>query len=110
MSIVYLACPYTHPDEAVMLQRYEAVNAAAGELMLQGKVVFSPISHSRPIAEAMDFSTTWDFWKDQDLAMLKLCGELCVLALPGWKDSVGVSEEMAEANRLRIPVTFMEAV
>jgi hypothetical protein len=105
---VYLSTPYSHADAAVREHRFHEVNRVAGEMMRQGVAVFSPISHTHPIAMDVDLPKGWDFWRDQDMAMLCCCRELIVLMQPGWQDSVGVREEITMASQLGIPVKFME--
>ena len=72
-TLVYLATPYTHPDPAVMEARFLAVNRVAARLMGEGLHIFSPISHTRPIAIAGDLQHDWEFWKQYDEAILSAC-------------------------------------
>ena len=104
--MIYLATPYTHRDRAVMLARFRAVNKAAAQLMAQGLNVFSPISHSHPIAEAGALPTTWDFWEKYDREVLKCCSQVIVLMLDGWKESKGVTAEVQIAEGLGIVVRY----
>ena len=62
--------------------------------------------------EAVRFGGACDFasYKEQDLAMLAVCDELVVLMLPGWRDSVGVAAEIAAAEELNMPITYMRLV
>lgn len=107
-EIEYLACPYSHPDPKVMVRRFELANKVAGKLMLQGRVIFSPISHSHPIQQHLDPSyNTYDFWLKQDNSFLDIAKRLIVLMLPGWKDSKGVQAEIARAAEHGIPIEFI---
>ncbi len=108
MKLTYLATPYTHADKAVMLKRFEVVNRVASELMRGGKLVFSPISHTHPIALAGELPTDWHFWKQYDHAVMKCCGDMVVLRQDGWRESVGVNAEIQIAQELDIPVTFID--
>ena len=105
--IIYLACPYTHEDRAIRLARFAAVNRAAGRLMALGNVVFSPISHTHPIVEACDLPLGWEYWREFDEAYLARCGELYVLCLEGWQESVGVDAEIAIAERFGLPIVYI---
>lgn len=102
--MIYLAAPYSHPDPAVREDRFHAINRYAAKLMQEGQVVFSPISHSHPIAFWLPEGLGWDFWQRQDLPMLRRCQLVKVLALPGWEDSKGVLAEMKAADEWEIPV------
>lgn len=105
--LTYLACPYSHPDPVVMAHRFDRVNRAAANLIEQGMVVYSPISHTHPIAVAGDLpDKSWAFWEQFDRAYLNLSHQLIVLCLPGWKESVGVAAEIKIAGELGIPVVY----
>jgi len=106
--IAYLASPYSDPNQDVRAQRFKMACWAAGMLIRQGVVVFSPISHSHPIALEMDHPTDWETWRAQDLAILGRCDHLFILKLEGWQDSVGVKAEIAEAGVLEIPMTYID--
>ena len=105
--LVYLACPYSHPDGAVRERRFHAVNRAAARLMSQGMMIFSPISHTHPIAVDGKLQTGWDFWERYDRICISCCHEMIVLCLDGWKESVGVQDEIGIAKELGIPVRFV---
>lgn len=94
-GMIYLACPYSHPDPAVRQARHEAANRAAARIMEEGRLVFSPLSHSHPVEQHMAeiHDTAW--WMRQDLAFMEHCTECVVLTLPGWRDSKGVAIEIA---------------
>ena len=100
--LIYLAAPYSDPDPAVRLVRFEKINVAASYLMRRGLHVFSPISHSHPIALAGGLPTGWDFWEEYDTAILSTCRAFVVLMLPGWDKSTGVGGETRVARRLNI--------
>ena len=105
--MIYLAVPYSHPSPLVRHNRFEAVNRFAATLMQQGEGVFSPISHSHPIEDHFTETKSWDFWQKQDLPILKVCKAVLVLCLDGWEQSVGVAGEVSEAEKLGIPVYYI---
>jgi hypothetical protein len=107
-ELIYLACPYSDSDITVKVHRFEAVNKAAAKLMNSGKYVFSPISHTHPIAVAGELPTGWEFWKEYDRLMLSRCQKLIVLKLDGWETSVGVSAEIEIAKEFNIPIEYLE--
>ena len=109
MKKIYLATPYSHPDESVRLARFEAVNKKAGELMLKGYLGFSPISHSRPVAQTMDEKMVLDheFWMKQDMPFLEWADELWIMEVDGWPMSHGVMREIYEARVLSKPVKWV---
>lgn len=46
----------------------------------------------------------WEFWGGYDENMIERCDELYILTLKGWRESVGVTAEVAIALRLNKPV------
>ena len=107
--MIYLCCPYSHPDPAIHDHRFRTACRAAAKLMRVGVVVFSPLSHSVPIVEhgGLD-GTTHEFWMSVDLPLLQRCDELLVVALEGWQESLGVREEIFQAMALRKPITLID--
>lgn len=106
-QLVYLAVPYSSPDREVRLARFRAANIAAGILVKRGDIVFSPISHTHPIAEECDLPKGWEFWAAFDRAYLSASRLLVILCIDGWRESVGVNAEREIAKELRLPVEFM---
>lgn len=107
-SPVYLALPYSHDDEKIRQVRFRLANRAAARLISDGFVVYSPISHSHPIAVDGNMQLGWEGWQKQDLTMLRLCKVLFVLKLPGWQRSAGVQSEIKEAERMRMPIYYLK--
>jgi hypothetical protein len=107
--LTYLACPYSHPDRAVRVARFDAANRAAGKLMREGHHVFSPISHTHPIAEVADLPLGWEFWEGFDRAYLAHSWRVVVLMLDGWRESKGVTAEICIANEQGLPIEYIEA-
>lgn len=106
--ITYLAVPYSHPDASVRKYRFQVANQIAAGLMREGQHVFSPISHTHPIALAGDLPTDWAYWEQYDRAMLSICGKLLIIRLDGWTESHGIRGEIAIAEELGIPVEYMD--
>jgi len=107
MELVYLACPYTHKDKAVMEERFHAVNKVAATLIQEGRYVFSPISQSHPISQAGALPTNWDYWHAYDRLILSCCSTLVVLMLDGWHLSTGVQAEIAIAKELGLYIEYL---
>lgn len=108
-ELIYLASPYSHASPIIRERRFDAVCKAAGKMMEEGKIVYSPIAHSHPISRTMDVSPVdHDFWLRQCFGMLPRCTKLVVLALEGWESSRGVAAEMEFANAHGIPLEFMQ--
>ena len=105
--MIYLASPYSHPDAEVRQQRFDAVCQVAAALLRRGQMLFSPIAHSHPIAR-YGLPKDWAFWRRYDRLHLERCGELVVLMLDGWRESIGVAAEIDIAGELGKPVRYLE--
>ena len=106
-ELIYVACPYSDPDDNIRHARFKAVNALSAKLMNEGRFVFSPISHTHPIAEEGGLPLGWDFWETFDRLYLSKCDKLLVLCLDGWERSKGVTAEIAIAKELNLPIDYM---
>lgn len=104
MKKIYLACPYSHSEESVRLSRFEIVSNVAGMLLKKGYIVFSPISHSHPIALVNDLPLGFEFWREFDESFIDWCDELWILTLSGWSASNGIRQEIKYAKQSGKPV------
>ena len=109
MKLVYLAVPYSDPDPSVRERRFQAANEAAGILMRAGLYVYSPISHSHPIAIAGGLPLDWDYREGYDREILSHCGALVVLEIAGWRESTGVTGELKISADFCIPAMVLTA-
>jgi nucleoside 2-deoxyribosyltransferase len=109
-KIIYLASPYSHPDQRVLQDRCNAAQKATAKLMREGHTVISPIAHSHGVADFLtdNLRLDGDFWMEQDLPLLARCDEMTVLCLKGWENSKGVKREIEFASRRGIPTSFLE--
>jgi len=105
--LIYLAGPYSHPDEEVREARFRALTAKAADLMLGGQVVFSPITHGHTIAEYHDLPLDFEWWQHQCMTMLGHASRLIVLRLDGYAESIGVMAEVEYAEANSIPIGYV---
>jgi predicted acyl esterase len=109
--MIYLASPYSHPDELVQEARYKAArNYVHWSLLYLEDTVYSPIVHYHTLAELSGLPPGFDFWRKHNFRMLALASQVDVLTIEGWNRSVGVAAEMVEASRLGIPIHEVEPV
>lgn len=106
--MIYLASPYSHPDAFVREQQFQIACRVAAELMRSGRIVYSPVAHSHPIA-LHGLPTEWSYWERADRRFLEISDEVVVLTLDGWRDSEGVQMEIQIALELSKPVSYLEA-
>ena len=85
--LTYIAGPYSHPDLAMRVYRFECLNKLAAEYVRNGHIVYSPISMWHSIALGNDLPRGYEFWGFVDEAMLKMSKLLVVLQLDGWRES-----------------------
>ena len=112
LGFIYLACPYTHPDPGVQLERVELASIVAARAMLNGFAVYSPITHGHVVAQHLPRSadTGHEFWMDQCLPMVAKARVLIVLPMAGWRKSRGVADEMAFALERGIPIGMIQSI
>lgn len=108
LGYAYLASPYSYKDPALVQHRFEEAQRATAWLMTRGFVVYSPIVHWHPIATKYKFKTAAADWIEQNQVMLRDAKEgLILLALRGWRESVGVNMEIDWALREGQPIRSM---
>lgn len=106
-ELIYLAGPYSHPDQTIRTQRAAQLSLMAGRLMQNGYVVFSPISHGHAIAQVIELPTDFAYWQKHCHVMLSKASRLTVLELEGWRQSVGVREEINLATQWGLPIEYL---
>lgn len=104
--LYYLASPYTHPDRNVMHLRAKLVTQTAVELLKHNIFVFAPIAYNAPWEE-YNLPGNWEFWEKFDKAFVSRMDGVIVLELEGWKESTGVTAEIAYAKSLGLPVYYL---
>ncbi len=105
--MIYLASPYSHEDVKVREYRFQTSAKAASTLMKKGIHVFSPISHTHPIA-MYGLPLGWDFWEQFDRWYIERCDEVWVLMLDGWQESRGVTAEIGIATEMGKVIRYLE--
>jgi len=103
----YLAIPYTDPDPEVMRQRFELASRTAAELMKRGLLIYSPISHSHPIAQ-YGLPIDWEYWQHYDKEILSICDELIIIMADGWETSKGIKAELDMAFQKGMVVSYLK--
>lgn len=108
---VYLAIPYTFNPE----RSFQIANKVSAQLMSKGHVVFSPISHSHPIADHLpdELRTNSDWWMTQDLPMVDWADEIHVVCIGEYghdliEGSKGVQMEIKHAKSTNKPIKIIE--
>ena len=102
----YLAAPYSNVPRD---QSFTAASVAAAWLIGNGVRVFSPITHSHPVAhygglDPLDL----DLWLRVHKPFLEGACGMIILQIPGWPESRGIKAEVAEFARMGKPVHYMD--
>ena len=88
--------------------RYKMACAATEEMILKGKVVYSPIVHTHPLHHYGVRGSWQDFWHENK-AFMDVCDTVAVLMIPGWRESEGVQAEIEYAEKNHKSLLFLEA-
>ena len=103
---IYLAGPCTDDSIIVRQGRFEALTKKSADLMREGHVVYSPITHGHSIAIRHEMPIGFEFWKNHNMEMIRHAAKVIVLMLPGHIESVGVKAEIEAARTIGIDVEF----
>jgi hypothetical protein len=102
--MIYLASPYNHRSPFVREARYLAAMEAVTLLMQRRIWVFSPIVHCHEFKKIADLPPSHEFWLAYDLHILEQCEALYILAIDGYRESLGVGAERAHATSRKMPI------
>lgn len=109
-GITYLAVPYAAHVHGLSCAAYDADRHAA-HLIRMGLVVFSPISHSHPIARVGGIDPrSHEIWMGQNDHFMQAASAMVAVHLPGWEDSIGMKMEREAFACMGKPVVEMSAL
>lgn len=108
VELIYLACPFRHNDHFVQRKRCAAAHYVAANLILEGKYVFSPLTHNELLIDIIQDKVPAERWMKFDLTLLAVCKLLYVLKMDGWEMSKGIAREIEFAKANSIPVQMIE--
>lgn len=113
MRKIFLACPYSHEDPAVVEERFVKSNQVAAAIVEAGHAVFSQVSMSHPINKSLtktERSQIGKMWGPVDAIFLDAMDELIIIDLPGWDLSSGIAREIEFYRSRGGNVSFWSAV
>lgn len=106
---IYIASPYSHSNSTIRSLRFRQVTELAAKLFNKYEYVFLlPITQGHMLTRHGDIEANFDRWRTQSLGMLSVCQELWVIKLDGWKQSLGVREEIKYARKHLIPIKYID--
>jgi hypothetical protein len=107
MELVYLASPYSHPDEKVRERRYDEVLRIMLLVMQKGFAVYCPIvqiHHVCKLRNPKEFQ--FSYFEQSDKLLLGRCDRLIICEMEGWQSSVGVTEEFRFAREIGLKIYY----
>lgn len=98
MKVIYIAGRYRGPNVWAVEQNIRAAEEVAARVWAMGHVALCPHANARH----MDGVASDEVFLAGTLELMRRCD--AVLLVPNWRDSEGARAEVAEADRLGIPV------
>jgi len=80
--VIYLACPYSHPDPAVRERHFHEACRTVATLLRSGRAVYSPVVHDHPLV-SLGLPTGWEFRATFDRDHPLRCDRVILLTLEG---------------------------
>jgi hypothetical protein len=105
--MIYLAAPYTSPDQATRNWRYQRARQALFGLWDKQQPAICPIvlGHEYECTQRTGPKhLPHAFWMTMARAQLSSCTHLYVLTIGGWDESDGVGQEVLLAHGMNRPV------
>lgn len=107
-KLVYLATPYSKYPMGIE-QAFKDACALAGDLLVLGVTVYSPIAHTHPIAVHAELDPyDLNIWLPFDRAMMDAAHACVVARMPGWQESKGIAHEVEYFEQCHKPVFYLD--
>ena len=103
MSFMYLAQPYSHPELAVRVERFIEARKFLVWAFQERFPVFSPIVHWHQIAIQYELPYDAKAYQAQNTGMLTKASTIGILTIPGWRESIGLRQELESAAFQGLP-------
>lgn len=100
--------PYSHPDAAIMEQRFvmaqEAVLVLSKKEVNKNCLIYSPIAYWHPFAVRFKLPTDYNFWNAVDKAAILSSTAVYLLKAYDWENSKGMQAEFQFISTIGTPV------
>lgn len=105
---IYVASPYSHKNPAIEEERFKTAQKFIAEMQSANSkdLYYSPIVYFHPLKVKFNLPGTFESHREVDLDTIRICDKLLILTMPGWADSVGVTEEIEFARSLNKPIEY----
>lgn len=103
--MIYLSIPYTGCEDS----SFRVSCVALEKLIRAGNTAISTVVCGHAMERQNRITKSdHDLWLGYDLKLLHYCDTLAVITLDGWEDSAGVKAEIDEAERLGVPIVYLD--
>lgn len=108
--VVYIACPYSHPDKSIVEKRVRQFSLFAASIENGGQEHAVSAVFNHLVNMYGDLPTDWEYWKSYSLTLLDKSTKMYVLKLDGWDKSVGVAGEIEYAIQANKPIIYVDRI
>ena len=108
--MLYLSLPYSSPDPSVRAERAAIARRLMATLIAAGHVTVCPVAMNHEAVELLRTagSPSGAYWRELESRLAAICDELVVLRATGWRESRGVTREIALFEKFGKPVRFLD--
>jgi hypothetical protein len=107
--MIFLATPYTHPDENVMETRRTNVCVISSLLLEKGIFSFSPLIYGLELIKHSHLEDkSFAYWEQYCESLLKKSDELYVINCDGWENSKGLLAEIKFFSQFNKNMYFID--
>jgi hypothetical protein len=106
--MIYVASPYSHPDENIRIERFNKVSKFVTNLVSKGFCAISPITYGHTLLNYKNMPTDFEFWNNFCISLLSKADILYVYKIEGWNQSKGLNEEIKYAQENNIEIIYIE--
>lgn len=114
-KIYYICSPYSTPvpdlsslpkdlqdltKRLLRKRRHDEAQRLASKLIEQGYLLVEPIASCHYKNDKLGLKAEYDYWQRRDRRLVERCDGVIVLGMDGWKESVGVTDEVKYAKEL----------
>lgn len=108
-KVYYFASPYSHIKASIVNARYKEQQRLVAHLIKEfGLNIINPIEMCHNMQKRYDLPSGYDFWMIRDRKLISISNAVIVALMPGWKESKGVTDEIAYAMSLGRAIYYLD--
>jgi len=108
--MIYLISPYNDTNPYIRYNRFRLAARVCGHMAECGLNIYSPIVHWHSVVDTfpeLNLGTDYKFWQRSNMEMMLLSTKAIVMTIEGWRDSLGVRDDIANAIAFSKPVFYL---